>query len=132
MKFGFQAVLVALVLAVPASAQSDDDWKRADAVEVRIKSFSFTPSVVHMKAGVPVRLTLVDEKGGHNFSAPEFFSAAQIAPEDRGKVPNGKVELEGGETLTIRIVPSVGTYKLNCTHLMHTSFGMKGKIVVEA
>lgn len=118
-------------LAAQASAQPSPDWSRAATVEVVVSSFSFAPDTVRLKAGVPVRLTLRDTKGGHNFSAPEFFAAARIAPEDRSKVARGKIELEKGESVTIRLVPAQGTYKVACTHFLHTSFGMKGAIVVD-
>lgn len=122
---------VALILAAsPGSAQAPD-YSRATAVEVVLKSFSFTPELLHLHAGVPVRLTIRDEKGGHNFAAPAFFKAARIAPEDAGKVRSGKIELEGGDVVTIRLVPAAGSYKLTCTHFLHTSFGMKGSIVVD-
>ena len=124
------AVTLALV-ATAGSAQDPIDFGRASAVEIVLTSFSFTPSALHLRAGVPVRLTIRDAKGGHNFAAPKFFAAARIAPEDAAKVRRGKIELEGGEAVTIRLVPAKGTYKLSCTHFLHTSFGMKGSIVVD-
>jgi len=95
-----------------------------------LKSFSFTPQTLRLRAGVPVRLTLRDVKGGHNFAAPAFFAAARIAPGDAGKVVKGKVELRGGESAVIRLIPAAGVYKLSCTHFLHSGFGMKGTIVV--
>ena len=127
-------LLAAATLALAAtagSAQAPTDFGRAAAVEIVLTSFSFTPDTLHLRAGVPVRLTIRDAKGGHNFAAPKFFAAARIAPEDVGKVRGGKIELEGGEAVTIRMVPAAGTYKLTCTHFLHTSFGMKGSIVVD-
>ena len=127
-------VLAAAALAMAAtvgSAQVPVDYGRAAAVEIELKSFSFTPDRLHLRAGVPVRLTIRDAKGGHNFAAPAFFAKARIAPEDAGKVHGGKIELQGGEAVTIRLVPAAGTYKLVCTHFLHTSFGMKGSIVVD-
>ena len=126
----FAAAIVAMVSTV-GSAQAPADYGRAAAVEIVLKSFSFTPESLHLRAGVPVRLTIRDEKGGHNFAAPQFFAKAKIAPEDAGKVRGGKIELAGGEAVTIRLVPAAGTYKLACTHFLHTSFGMKGSIVVD-
>lgn len=123
--------LVALALAIPAAAQVQPDWNNAATAEVTLRSFSFTPGMLMLRAGVPVKLTIRDEKGGHSFSAPAFFAAARIAPEDREKVVDGKVELTGGEAATIRLVPAAGTYKLTCTHFLHTSFGMKGTIIVQ-
>ena len=121
----------ALMLATsPGSAQAPD-YSRAAAVEVVLKSFSFTPETLRLRAGVPVRLTIRDEKGGHNFAAPQFFAKAKIAPEDAAKFRGGKIELKGGDAVTIRLVPAAGSYKLTCTHFLHTSFGMKGTIVVD-
>lgn len=127
-----RTILAAVALTLPATAIAQSDAKQAVSVEVRVKSFSFTPSIIHLTAGTPVVLTLIDEKGGHNFSAPAFFAAANIAPEDRSKVTNGAVELTSGHTVTIRLVPSAGSFKLSCTHLMHGAFGMRGRIVVDS
>ena len=124
------AIAAALALAAPAVAQAPPDWSRAASVEVVLKSFSFTPQTLRLRAGVPVRLTLRDVKGGHNFAAPAFFAAARIAPGDAGKVVKGKVELRGGESAVIRLIPAAGVYKLSCTHFLHSGFGMKGTIVV--
>ena len=122
----------ALVLAASAgSAQAPADYSRAAATEIVLRSFSFTPAAIHLRAGVPVRLTIRDAKGGHNFFSPAFFAAARIAPEDAGKVRGGKIELASGEAVTLRLVPTAGTYKLVCTHFLHITFGMKGSIVVD-
>ena len=120
-----------LTLGATASSAQTPDFSHAAAVEVVLKSFSFTPATLHLRAGAPVRLTIRDAKGGHNFAAPKFFATARIAPEDARRVRGGKIELEGGEAVTIRLVPAAGTYKLTCTHFLHTSFGMKGSIVVD-
>ena len=120
-----------LALAATQSSAQAPDYSHTATVEIVLKSFSFTPDTLHLRAGVPVRLTIRDEKGGHNFAAPAFFAKAKIAPEDVGKVRSGKIELRGGEAVTIRLVPAAGSYKLTCTHFLHTSFGMKGTIVVD-
>ncbi len=122
--------IAALIAAVPGLAQAPPDWTNAPSVGVTLRSFAFDPKTVVLRAGVPVKLVLSDVKGGHSFSAPAFFAAASIAPEDRDKVANGKVEMAGGETVTIRLVPAAGTYKLTCTHFMHGALGMKGTILV--
>ena len=46
------------------------------------------------------------------------FSASTIAPEDKS----------GGGRLTPN---RAGTYPLTCSHFLHTTFGMKGTIVVQ-
>lgn len=121
---------VALSLASPAASQTSTVWPGAGTAEVTLRSFSFAPATLNLRAGVPVVLTLLNEKGGHSFSAPDFFDAAEIAPEDRARIAKGQVDLKGGEVATIRLVPSAGTYKVTCTHFMHKAFGMKGTILV--
>ena len=130
-KSGLLAAAVLAFATTTGFAEPSLDYSRTVTAEVELKSFSFTPATLHLRAGVPVRLIIRDTKGGHNFAAPQFFAKAKIAPEDAGKVRGGKIELEGGEAVTIRLVPSAGTYKLSCTHFLHTSFGMKGSIVVD-
>lgn len=121
---------VMLAAAMPAAAQPHPDWSNAANAEVTLRSFSFAPRTLSLRAGIPTRLTFRDEKGGHSFASADFFAAARIAPEDRAKIVNGKVELNGGEAVNIRLVPTAGTYKVTCTHFMHSAFGMNGTIVV--
>lgn len=127
-------VLAALSLsaagAVPLLAQGTD-YSRAQVVEVDLSSFKFTPAKVELRAGQPQMLTLINTaSGGHNFSAKEFFAAAEIAPQDAGRVKKGAVEVEGGQSVTIHLVPRAGQYDLKCTHFGHSTFGMTGVIVV--
>lgn len=70
-------------------------------------------------------------KGGHDFAAPDFFAAAVLAPEERAKAPDGRVEVPSGSRVDIALTaPAAGRYRLRCTHTLHTAFGMKGSIVV--
>lgn len=131
MAFRAALAVAALTLAIPVAGQDQVDWNAAAVTEVTLDSFSFTPKVVNLLAGTPTKLVLRNEKGGHSFSAPAFFASSRIAPEDREKIKNGKIEIDGGETVTIRLVPTAGTYKLTCTHFMHNTLGMSGKIVVQ-
>ena len=66
--------------------------------------------------------------GGHNFAAPEFFAAAEGVA---GPVERGRVEVAGHRSVDIRLTPARGSYRLRCTHMLHTSFGMTGQILVE-
>ena len=98
-------------------------------VEVRLSSFDFTPSTIRLAAGRPVVLHLINGgDGGHNFAAPEFFAAARAVT---GPVQRGRVEVAGGQSVDVRLTPARGTYRLRCTHTLHTAFGMSGEIVVE-
>lgn len=117
-------VLAALLLCTPVLAQ--DAPLR---VEVRLSSFDYTPSTIRLAAGRPIVLHLVNSgDGGHNFAAPEFFAAAQGVA---GPVERGRVEVAGNQSVDITLTPARGTYRLRCTHTLHTAFGMTGEIVVE-
>jgi plastocyanin len=122
------AALASASLAVPAAAQPN--WDSAARVEVKLASFSFDPKVVHLHAGQPVLLHLVNAaSGGHDFAAKEFFAAATL--RDPASVDRGRVELGGHESRDVALVPRAGRYPLKCTHMFHQTFGMTGEIVVD-
>jgi uncharacterized cupredoxin-like copper-binding protein len=104
----------------------------AAPVEIALENFNFTPASIHLRAGRPYRLELHNAAGGgHDFSAPEFFAAARVAPGDAAKIGRGEVELTAGKSVTIHVIPAAGRYKLVCTHLGHALLGMRGEIVVD-
>ena len=121
-------LLPLLALAATSAAASAP----ADIVPVALSSFHFEPSTIHLKAGTPVTLRLVNaSSSGHDFTARDFFAAARIAPDDAGFVRDGSVELGGRQTRDIRLTPVAGRYKLKCTHFLHKTMGMSGAIVVD-
>jgi uncharacterized cupredoxin-like copper-binding protein len=95
--------------------------------------FSFAPNALKFQANKPYDLRLTNKAGhGHSFDAAAFFAAVAIAPEDRAKVAKGEVEVEGGQTVDVKFVPTKhGTYEFHCSHFLHASFGMKGEAVVQ-
>jgi len=118
-----RAFLPAILLAASAPAAAQQ------TVEVRLSSFDFAPSTITLAAGQPVVLHLVNSgSGGHNFAAPEFFAAADGVS---GPVRDGIVEVPGHRSVDVRLTPARGTYRLRCTHTLHSTFGMRGTIVVE-
>lgn len=117
-----RAFFLALLLAVPAPAAAQQ------TIEVRLSSFDFAPSAIMLRAGQPIVLHLVNTgRGGHNFSAPEFFAAAS---DMLGPVRGGTIEVPGHGSVDIRLTPARGTYRLRCTHTLHSTFGMRGTINV--
>lgn len=115
----------------PRFASPAVDFGAAQQVDVRLANFSFAPDQIELQAGKPYVLRIVNtESGGHDFTAPEFFAAASIAPVDAARVNGGQIVLQGNETASIRLVPAAGTYKLACTHFGHAALGMTGKIIV--
>lgn len=122
-----RAFLLAVLLfaAAPAAAQPH-------VVEVQLSSFAFTPGTLRLRAGEPILLRLVNSaNGGHNFSAPDFFAAATLAPAQVAVLARGTIEVPSHATVEIALTPARGRYALRCTHTLHTAFGMRGEIVVE-
>jgi uncharacterized cupredoxin-like copper-binding protein len=102
-----------------------------EMITVRLSSFSFAPEQIRLRAGVPVRLRLVNESdGGHNFSASTLFAASSFLPGSL--VPSsGTVEVGSHQTVEITLVPGApAAYLLECPHFLHSAFGMHGTVEV--
>jgi plastocyanin len=125
---GASILPAASALAQPAQP----DWSDARPVDIILSNFAFTPETLRLQHGRAYRLHLVNQgSGGHNFAAPDFFSQARIDPADASAIKDGKIELKKGEARDVRLIPAQGSYRVKCTHFLHTGFGMKGAIVVE-
>lgn len=122
------AVLPAFLLTAAAEPVTG-----AAHVSITLDNFKFIPEAVHVPANTPVVLTLTNVgSGGHNFSAPGFFTAATVTDTDAGLIEKGRVEVAKGETVTLHLTtPPPGHYPLKCTHFLHAGFGMKGEIVAD-
>jgi plastocyanin len=99
---------------------------------IHLSNFEFNPSQLRLRVGVPVHLQLVnDSGGGHNFSAPAFFAASIV---QAGTPPrDGTIDVPARGHVDITLVPRMpGTYRLKCTHFLHSLFGMTGTIIVES
>jgi uncharacterized cupredoxin-like copper-binding protein len=120
-------ILIGIVWSVPAGAGPE-----VATITIHVSNFAFSPDRLHLRSGVPVRLHIVnDGTGSHNFSAPALFLLASAFP-DGAPPASGKVELGPWGSEDLLFVPrATGTYKLECTHLLHRLFGMTGNIVVE-
>jgi len=105
----------------------------AGPLTVSLTDYAFTPSMLALKAGLTYHLHLVNAgTKDHDFSAPEFFAASQVAPDDAAKVRKGTVAIDRGQALDIAVTPlKAGAYTLTCTHFMHSMLGMKGTITVQ-
>jgi plastocyanin len=137
MRFRFPAMLAATLLFSPLAHAQNGGMTMSNhhilRIDITMSNFAYAPSRIDMPAGSEVQLHLINtSSSGHDFSAPELFAAGTIAPEDRAKVSDGGIEVEGGETIDVRFTPTKpGTYEIRCTHFLHTSFGMKGTAVVQ-
>lgn len=128
------SVIVLAVFSMPLSGsaqQTKAPTTESEAITVRLSSFGFAPEHLRLKAGVPVRLRFVNESsGGHDFSAPAFFAASSFPPGSSAP-PNGDVAVGSNKTVEIAVVPRTpGTYRVDCTHFLHSLFGMHGTVEV--
>lgn len=127
-----RSILFAALAAtsIPAAAQAPAGGP--DRIEIDLSNFKFTPSSITLHHGSAYVLHFVNKAGGgHDFVATSFFAAADVAPADRTRIANGGIELRGGEAADVRLVaPAPGRYEAHCSHFMHSTFGMRGEIVV--
>jgi plastocyanin len=131
------SALAALILAVPAlmqgaSAQTAQN-STAETINIALTDYAFTPATLDLKSGTAYRLHLTNSgTKDHDFSAPEFFAASQIAPDDKAKIKRGKIAVDKGQEIDIAVTPgAAGSYSLTCTHFMHDMMGMHGTITVQ-
>jgi plastocyanin len=114
-----------------SAQQTTAPANESNTITVRLSNFSFDPDHLRLKTGVPVRLRLVNESGGgHDFSAPTFFAASSFLPGSSAP-PNGEVGVGSHQTVEIAVVPRTpGSYRVECTHFLHSLFGMHGIVEV--
>ena len=121
------ALPLVLLIAQPAAPQAPA------VINVQMANFKFTPNSIVLDHGHAYVLRLQNvADGGHDFTASEFFAAANVVAEDRRLVTEGEVEVPAGQTREIHLTApaAAGSYKLKCSHSFHKMFGMSGTIVV--
>jgi plastocyanin len=122
----FLAALIFAALVPGAHAQT------AEPVTISLSDYAFAPAEINLKAGTAYRLHFTNAgTKDHDFTAPEFFAAAQIAPDDQIKVKRGTVAIDKGQEVEVTVMPGAGNYKVSCTHFMHSMMGMHGTIAVQ-
>src|SRR5215216_5754536 len=113
--------VAALSLAGPASAQ-------APTQRIELTSFAYAPKTISLAAGKPVTLAFVNRsRDAHDFTAKRFFGRSRIVS---GSAPDGEIELKGGQSRSVTLIPAAGRYSVHCSHFLHKQFGMTGTILV--
>ena len=126
-------LLLAACASYPSGGSSASDtasFDQVETVEIALTNFAFGPDALELEAGKAYALQFTNEGFPHDYTAPEFFAAAQIAPEDAGSVVDGVVDVPPGGTVTVRLIPVAGTYEVLCVKPGHADLGMKGSITV--
>jgi len=110
-----------LLIAIPGSAQ-------APVQTIELSSFAYAPRTITLAAGKPVTLAFVNRSGdAHDFTAKNFFARSRFVS---GSAPGGEIELKGGQSQSVTLIPAAGRYPVHCGHFLHKQFGMTGTIMV--
>jgi plastocyanin len=125
--FHLTPLVVSIALAVTPAA-SIAQAPSPPVYAIAVDSFSFAPKPIRLKAGQAVTLNFVNKSGsGHDFTAKTFFARSRIMS---GAAPDGEVDLAPHQTVSLTLVPAVGTYKAHCGHFLHKQMGMTDSILV--
>src|SRR5262245_40749680 len=90
----------ALAATGPATAQE------AETINISLSDYAFAPAALELKAGTAYHLHFINAGSkDHDFTAPEFFAAAQVAPGDQAKIRRGKVAVDKGHEVDITVTP---------------------------
>ncbi|MGE0178671.1 MAG: hypothetical protein AB7O91_02475 [Sphingomonas sp.] len=120
------------LLAAPASAQREPEWRQAPEYDVLLRPFNYEPPVIHLRAGEPVRLRFVNGgRATHSFSATRFFRSARLRRRDADLAVVGRFRLGPGQRRTVAVVPARGRYQVSSAGLIQQALGMRASIVVE-
>ena len=127
-RVGVAALVVFALIAAPAAAA---DWSQAQLVTVVASDYHFSPDRLVFKRGTAYRLHIENRgKEMHEFTAPDFFKAAEIADPAVLNPDRTEIVLQPGEAKDLYFVPQqAGRFPLICAD--HDWTGMVGEITVE-
>jgi uncharacterized cupredoxin-like copper-binding protein len=124
---------VAAVAGLSASAGPAPaaDWSQAQPLTVVTGEYEFAPKRLTFKSGIAYRLHIVNRgREMHEFTAPEFFKAADIRDPSVLNADRTEIEVPPGKARDLDFVaPQPGRYPLRCSD--HDWAGMTGEITVE-
>lgn len=125
-------LLALILLAAPAFAQREPEWRTAPEYDVLLRPFAYEPRLIRLRAGQAVRLRFVNGgRATHSFQAPAFFRAARLRRGDGDLVMTGRFRLAPGERRTIALVPARGRYAVRSFNAAQQALGMRALIIVE-
>ncbi len=113
-------------------------WSEARTVTVQLSEYQFEPSELVFDDGMPYRLVLRNVgTGSHTFVSEGFFEAIAahklISPDGEIATPYLKsIEVPSTTEKELHFVAvRKGTYPLECSVLLHDTFGMEGQIDIQ-
>ena len=108
-------------------------WYQDDIVTITAEDFRFTPRQVVVPADRPLTLVIRNQgRERHVFHSPRLFGDGKISfitsPTGTER-PADTVILKPGNTITVSMELSIGTYPFRCWMKGHV--GMEGTIIVQ-
>jgi hypothetical protein len=125
--------LLLLLIATPAAAQPEPEWRIAREEQIRVSPGRFEPDTLRLEAGRPTRLVFFNHSRGRvSISAGSFLAASRVRSGDARDMEGGGFSLSPGETRSITLVPYEGTYSLGSGSWFRRLLGMRARIIVES
>jgi hypothetical protein len=130
-----KTLLLALAtLAAPAAAQAPN-WAKAQPISITMTDHGFVPRTIAVRRDGLYVLRMTNRSGkGHNLTQKSFFANAQVAPQDRGWVRDGRIVLNARERATVHFRAPVtrpgGTYQFSSTTLGDADDDYKGVFLI--
>jgi uncharacterized cupredoxin-like copper-binding protein len=123
--------IAAFVAARHGNAAAAVDWSNARRVEIRMIEYEIVPNQLRFRRGLPYRLHLVNAgKEGHDFTAPDFFTAVQVRNAGALNESGKSVFLQPGQETDIYFIARhPGLFAPRCAD--HDWAGMTATIVIE-
>ena len=117
------------VATLALAASSATSQPVAAPVEtIDLYSYGYAPHPIVLRAGRAVTLHFVNRsEKSHDFTARRFFRSARILSGPAGE---GEIELRGGQSASVTLIPAPGRYPVHCGHTFHKMLGMRSTIVV--
>ncbi len=114
------------------------NWSEAQSVTVQLSEYQFEPSNLVFEEGAPYRLVLRNVgNGSHTFVSDGFFQALAV---QKLISPDGEIATPYLQTIEVPsqtekelhfVAVRKGAYPLECSVLLHDTFGMEGQITIE-
>jgi len=101
-----------------SSDRAPDGGADLEVISVTARQWSYAPSSITLKKGVPVMLELTSLDVHHGFNLPDFGVRADVIPDKKTRV---------------KVVPDkTGTFAFHCDYFCGSGHeGMEGQVVVE-